>query len=300
MKKILAIVVTYNRLELLKECVDGILGQSYSDVDLLIVDNHSEQNTIDYLREIESRARIHVLYLDDNYGGAGGFYEGLKWAIHSPNYEAFWIMDDDTIASATALEELVRVADLLGDDYGFLSSSIKWVDGSPCYPNEPIIFNKRWLDDVDNTKDKHIIPLKAASFVSIMFSRQVVEEYGLPLREFFIWLDDFEYTTRITTDKVGYYCMDSVVVHKMAQNKSDTVLTAAEGRIARYEYLYRNKLFLSKKNYGIGKMWLDVLRNIILAFRCLLSSNKHQGKRFAAIMKGTLKGIVFNPKVEMS
>ena len=55
--KVTAVVVTYNRLNLLKECVTALVGQSYKDMDILIVDNKSTDSTRDYLEHISDNNR---------------------------------------------------------------------------------------------------------------------------------------------------------------------------------------------------------------------------------------------------
>ena len=47
-KKVLAIIVTHNRKELLNECINALIGQSYPS-DILIIDNASTDGTNDLI-----------------------------------------------------------------------------------------------------------------------------------------------------------------------------------------------------------------------------------------------------------
>ena len=70
MNEILAVIVTYNRCELLKKCIRGVLLQEGISCDVLVVDNASSDGTSDYLRELKtSDSRLNILHSKINEGG---------------------------------------------------------------------------------------------------------------------------------------------------------------------------------------------------------------------------------------
>ena len=92
-----------------------------------------------------------------------------------------------------ALAALLRADRDLNGEYGFLSSRVLWKDGSICDMN---------LQRETLTKDlkgfgRRLQPVVMASFVSLFLKRETVLELGLPIKEFFIWTDDWEYTRGI-------------------------------------------------------------------------------------------------------
>ena len=91
--KIAAVVVTYNRLALLKQCVDALQRQSIP-CDFLLVDNSSTDDTKQWAVEIAEKTD-NILYRNTgaNIGGAGGFNFGMRWAVEA-GYEFVWLMDD--------------------------------------------------------------------------------------------------------------------------------------------------------------------------------------------------------------
>ena len=81
MKKVAAIVVTYNRKELLRECLQALLAQTISNLDILLIDNASTDGTKEYIADIvEANPSICYMNTGSNLGGAGGFHYGLKKA----------------------------------------------------------------------------------------------------------------------------------------------------------------------------------------------------------------------------
>ena len=214
-KSVDCIVVTYNRLALLKECVQAIESQTYPVEHFFVIDNCSTDNTWEYLQTIKSN-KIVPIHLNKNLGGAGGFNAGLKTFIKKSNADYAWIMDDDTIPASTALEKLIKKVDI-SSRLGFLCSNVRWQDNSVAVMNIPSP-DKEW----NEYSDKGVTKVKSASFVSIMFPRSVVKKVGYPITDFFIWGDDVEYTLRITHDYHLSGCMvnDSLVEHKIKQNSA--------------------------------------------------------------------------------
>ena len=133
-KKVAAVVVTYNRKELLKENIECLLAQIPEAPELLVIDNHSTDGTKEYIQEYIDSNRILYYDTGSNLGGAGGFQFGLKTAVES-GYEFVWLMDDDSMPTNTALEELVKAYDEIPGEIGFLASKVVWTDGSICNMN---------------------------------------------------------------------------------------------------------------------------------------------------------------------
>ena len=73
--KVLNVIVTYNRLNDLKVCIENVKGQTYKNLDILVVNNGSTDGTTEYLA---AQTDIKVIN-QNNLGGAGGFYAGMKY-----------------------------------------------------------------------------------------------------------------------------------------------------------------------------------------------------------------------------
>ena len=103
-EKTATVVVTFNRKNLLKECLDSLLNLSEKPDSIIIVDNNSSDGTEEMLKENYLENKIFdYLRLRENSGGAGGFYYGMKRA-YEKNFDWLWLMDDDVVAEKNALE----------------------------------------------------------------------------------------------------------------------------------------------------------------------------------------------------
>lgn len=223
-KRIVAVVVTYNRKELLCECLDALLGQTVPVGRIVVVNNASTDGTLDLIAErgFATNSKVEILNLPNNVGGAGGFYAGMKLAREIDWCTGVWIMDDDTIPTSTCLEELLKAASLLKGRYSFLASSVYGPNGE--YMNVPTVDTRTsssgYVDWYQYLKDG-LVAVREATFVSLLINRKALESCGLPCKDFFIWGDDTEYTTRLVRhcDR-AYMVGSSVVMHKRNGGKT--------------------------------------------------------------------------------
>ena len=293
-RKICAVIVSYNRPVLLKETIESVLAQS-EPCDILIIDNASDADTHHVIRAAQAtHSNIIAMFLDKNIGGAGGFHEGLKeaWRL---GYDGFWLLDDDAIAEDGALRALVAARatmnTITGHPPAFVCSNVRWIDGSACKINVPVLNATSWLNYA--CAGAPYLPVRYASFVSLLVSRETVRQHGLPLKEYFIWFDDSEYTHRISQGNEGILSLDSVVIHKTADNINSSITLATEQNLWKHEYGSRNKSSFLYKSYGKIKY----IKNLKKVFIDSIKANISWRSRWKLIY-ATAIGIKFSPPIE--
>lgn len=284
--EITVVVVTYNRLSLLKENIEALRAQKGATCKILVIDNHSTDGTKEYLQGGQC-ADVEVLSLEENLGGAGGFFYGMKKA-YEDGADAVWIMDDDTIPYEDALDKLLEADKKLNHNYGFLASDVRWIDGSPCVMNQVHRIEKN-LETYDR--------IDTATFVSLLIPKETVVNIGLPIKEYFIWGDDKEYTLRASDYRPCYFVPDSLVTHKMKSNVGSNICTDDLERIDRYFYAYRNDYVTAKKR-GKKDLMVYYAGFCLNYLRVLLKSKDGKKERLAVMKKGIKAGKSFCPVVE--
>jgi len=290
--KIAAVVVTYNRKVLLQECLDAILNQT-EKVDLLVVIDNASIDGTDKL--FEKGAKYDLPCVDyrrmkDNLGGAGGFYEGVKYS-YSVDADWVWIMDDDTIPTHMALQEFYNALDVIEEESSFLASSVFGMNNEPM--NVPELDNRRsgnGYQDWYKYLDDGILKIEDATFVSLLINKKAIAKVGFPYKDLFIWGDDKEYTLRLSRHfGPAYMCGKSIVVHKRVIAKRISIENAEDPkRIAQYYYNYRN-ILVNTKEYRRGT--LAVIKQIvmfnILCVKILKDKKQtHKWKKVSIIHKG--------------
>jgi GT2 family glycosyltransferase len=208
-------------------------------------------------------------------------------------------MDDDCVPADDALEEFLKADARHGHyadgspGYGFLAGKVLWRDGSPCVMNIPRETVTRNLKDWTRGD----VRIEMASFVSLFIPAGVVREVGLPYRQFYIWTDDWEYTRRISRRYPCYLASGSFALHDTEVNAGADIATASADRIGRFRYLYRNDVFLYRREgirgfaYESARLTAHCLR--IAAGRMSLGEKK---KRIGILIRGTWDGLGFFPE----
>jgi len=288
------VVVTYNKVNYLKKCLSAIENQSFPIKKIIVIDNSSTDGTKDYMSlKMQRDSRYHYVRLDSNIGGAGGFNRGLKELVKFKDIDYAWIMDDDTIPSTSALEELVNGFRDLNYKAGFICSNVRWINGDYCKMNVPNVSPKDWNEKISY----NLVKVKSASFVSILIPVDCIKKVGFPITEFFIWADDVEYTKRLSRIAPCYFSCKSEVIHEMKTNSSTDIIEDNH-RIDRYYYSYRNRIYIAKKE-GIKFFIKEIVIDILKIFEILTKSRKYKCKKIWVLIKGMLSGLFFNPSVEM-
>lgn len=198
-EQVCAVVVTYNRKPLLRECLQALQAQTRAVDTILVVDNASTDGTLEMVAE--EFPNVQTLALGENLGGAGGFHAGMEWAFEQ-GFDWIWMMDDDGRPAPTCLALLLEQsralpAAALGplcvqpDDPACLSF--------PAPVSLPDNGNKTWaVGELRKlASPAGTVAGWACFFNGILFPQPVVAAVGLPRREMFIWGDEVEYFKRL-------------------------------------------------------------------------------------------------------
>ncbi len=293
MKDTVAIVVTYNRKELLEECIHALLEQTDRNFDICIIDNKSTDGTEQLARDWKAFASYKNT--GRNLGGAGGFAFGIRYAAKK-GYTYCWLMDDDTVPEKEAFASLMEKTKCLNGEFAFLGSMVYWTDKSPCIMNMTDI-TKDWYMQEERMRDK-LVPVHHCSFVSVLIPISAVKTVGLPIRQFFLYGDDCEYTNRLRKTGEGYMDLDSIVIHKMALNAGTDLAMIPKEKISRCYYDSRNRFYIARQNgaRGIISYFYHQAR---FAVRILKTAPDKKAARLFVLCKGTMLGFFFFPRIEM-
>ena len=234
-----AVVVTYNRRELLLESLAALHAQTRPPDEVIVVDNASTDDSAAAVRTKFPGVRLAVL--DRNTGGAGGFAYGMALALAGPA-DLIWLMDDDTVPEPGALAALLAARDHQ-PAVALLASRVVWTDGRPHPMNTPRAKPFASRAERSAAAAAGCTAIRSASFVSILVDAAVCRARGLPQADYFLWNDDFEFTTRLLRGQLGWLCPASVVVHKTA-----TFGTTDADPGPRFFYEVRNKVWMLRSS----------------------------------------------------
>lgn len=288
--RVAAVVVTYNRLPLLQQCLRALAAQRAHLEAIWVIDNASTDGT---QTAVQAMHLENLVYRNTgkNLGGAGGFAYGVKKAAMA-GYDALWLMDDDTIPEPEALQNLLECDRKLEGKYGWLSSRALAPDGTDQPMNRQ---RKTPYTDVEGYTENQV-PAVMASFVSLFLRTDIVKKFGIPIADFFIWSDDWEYTRRISKELPCYVASESRVVHAMKNPGTVNIATDVPARWERYRYFYRNDVVLYRREGIRGWLWL-LAKDLWHTVQVVLDSRGSRCARISIIWKGFAEGVRYRPRI---
>ena len=245
MMKNIAVVVTYNRCTLLQTAISALNNQTVPLDVILVINNGSTDDTAEWLSKQEGV----MVVTQDNLGGSGGFWRGIKEA-YALGADYIWCMDDDVHPYSDCLEQQLRVMPQAGGIVApqRLLDGKSVVTGGECLhfnftnPFRSMKYNAT-LDDIIRCKD--YMEVESIAFEGPLISRNVVEKIGLPVKELFIFWDDTEYSYRAFRNGFDVLYVKSArffkekLVGNSSQNKNI--------RSWKYPYLVRNEIYFIRK-----------------------------------------------------
>jgi rhamnopyranosyl-N-acetylglucosaminyl-diphospho-decaprenol beta-1,3/1,4-galactofuranosyltransferase len=249
--KVCSVIVTYNRKELLVECLQSLCTQTHALDAVLIVDNASKDNTpkalLDsgYIQSIppdifsepyevmfETKLKnskndnLKVIYIrmNKNTGGAGGFHQGVKRG-YELGFDWLWLMDDDGLPKHDALEKLINKK----DKAKFLNPLVLSKDALSNLSFS--LFDKVSSKSIE-THSEALMSAKdgliydaANPFNGTFISKELIQDIGFPKKELFIWGDEVEYQYRAIVSGHGVATVvDSIHYHPKSKVESVPIL----------------------------------------------------------------------------
>ncbi|MBU3143461.1 glycosyltransferase family 2 protein [Clostridium sp. CF012] len=248
--KVSIIIPNYNGLKYIKGCLDSLAIQCFQNVEIIIVDNDSQDGSCEFISE--NYPQIKLLSLKENYGFSKAVNEGIK----ASNCEYVVLLNNDTEVEEVWLENLVNCIeqdekifsccskmvrfserdkiDDAGDEYTILGWAYKRGDGA--------VLNKY-------NKSERIFSSCAGAAI---YRKKLFEEIGYFDEDFFAYMEDVDISYRANIQ--GYkniYCSEALVYH-IGSATSGSKYNSFKVRLAA-----RNNIYVFLKNMPIYQMLIN-------------------------------------------
>ena len=243
--KVYIIILNWNGKEDTIECLESLKHITYSNYEILLVDNGSTDGSVECLRE--RYPGLEIIETGVNLGFAEGNNVGMRRAMNE-GADYVLLLNNDTVVDSEFLGELVKVAE--GDErIGIVGPKI-------CYYNDP---NKIWgiggkinlfTGSIGNCEagnfDNNFKGNKIVDYVSgcaLLIKSEIIKKIGLLDQDYFLYFEETDWNIRV--NKQGYISVincDAWILHKSGASVKKV-------KDSNYYYFSRNTLlFLSK--YG--------------------------------------------------
>ncbi|RZG69302.1 glycosyltransferase [Acinetobacter bouvetii] len=284
-----ALVVTYNRKELLVECIKALELQTLTPSRILVINNASTDGTVGFIKKsnLLENSKITLINLDENIGGAGGFSTGMKYAFDN-GADYVWMMDDDAMPHPKALENLMKYA------------TSKHIYGSLAINGEYTAWKTYLISENRSVNLKEEVPeiseVQSLPFLGFLTSKEIYKSIKLPDTSYFIAADDTEYCMRAQENGFKIFiCGNSYIDHPKAEYQEFNVLGRTINYVSlppwkRY-YDTRNRIFIAKKYFGI-RLYLLTLPSIFFRLLISLTIEKNKYQQLKAYFFGVYDGLL--------
>lgn len=288
MSRICVVIVTWNRLEMLKTCVEAAKTNA-PEADILVVDNASTDGTGEWLAP---ESGISVLSLSENTGGAGGFAAGMKWAFER-GYEWMWIMDDDVVP----LRDALNVISQYESRADVIQAAKYESNGDECVFEgllDPRSMRRRRIP-VASVPAEGFTLCNVATFEGLFVSRHAVETIGYPDASFFYGLDDLFYGY-LASEKLRFIFVPVFVLKKQI-DKSRAKMggkrfysSTPQSRYYHVRNYWKVMRYLNTTRKGSWRMYLTYAYEMTKALAITLFA-EFNFKGFLHVLRGVYDGI---------
>jgi GT2 family glycosyltransferase len=229
------VVPTLAADESLDACLASLQRQTYSDFEVIVVDNSGRG-------AVQARERIRVITNDRNVG----FGAAVNQAVRESQAPLVAVLNDDAAAHPLWLEALVAAIDPRAD-VGMCASQVRHAGNGSldsagmllCRDGSSKQRGHREQPAAYGRKEEALLPSGSAA----LYRREMLDEIGLFDESFFLYCEDTDLGLRARW--AGWECLyvpDAVVEHRYSHS-------AGKASALKAYYVERNRLFVIFKNF---------------------------------------------------
>jgi len=207
--KVFATVVTHNRIESLKKCIEHLRKQTRKPDAIIVINNGSTDHTLEWLQLQDDL----IVITQENSGSSGGEYTAAK-AAYERGADYVWMMDDDCIPELNALEHLIQFLDkneLHGKAVVSCLACSNQEEDKLSFPLTEYPSSITYLKPSE-IKEKEAIRTLFFCFLGVLIPKEAIREIGYPDPRYFIRCDDAEYALRLKKLPFPIYVLKQAIV----------------------------------------------------------------------------------------
>jgi GT2 family glycosyltransferase len=316
------LIVTYgNRWQFLEKVLKRVL--SFEQViQVIVVDNASEYNVSNKVKEIGD-ARITVINNTENEGSAGGYKIAIEYGMANTVADFFWLLDDDNLPNEDALIQLLAEwQNIVGANnkkalFCLREDRIQHVriakgENSERYliPNNFMgfsvfkIFTNQYYklirkNQIDKPYKKSV-SIPYVPYGGLLLHRQMVEDIGYPDERMFLYVDDSEYSYRITKNKGTIWLISACKVVDIDKSQGlDYKRKFLHSQLLdqwnfRTYYHIRNRMFFYANNFITSSLVFKLNKSLYLAYLKIISLVSSKGGEYKKLLVAVKDGLSGN------
>lgn len=236
------VVLTFNRKNLLSQTIDSILAQTFSDFELLIVDNDSTDGTEEFVKSLPDK-RIRYFRNANN----GIIAVNINFGMEKAQGECIALCDDDDLWLPTKLEKQVAVLEREKDVALVATNGIHFDENG----EHGLFIGKKRKTPYMNQAEVLVRNMIIQS--SVLFRKSAMEEAGGPLNplpEYFS-CEEFELWVRMLSKSKFYMIEEPLVKYRTHGGVYRSRGIKGYNIVKKIVDDLKKKGYVSKRNYAI-------------------------------------------------
>ena len=289
--KVSIIIVNYNGKLLLEKCLESLFKINYNNFEVVIVDNNSTDNTIEFITK--NYPSIIIIKLDSNKG----FAEPNNIAAKITKGDYLLFLNNDTIVTPNFISEMIKTMEndkKIGICQSLLLKSDGQIDSSGDFMDDlGIVYNSK--TKIDSTRE-----IFSARGASLIILKNIFDNLGGFDEKFFFSFEDVDLSWRVRINGYKILVVQTSIVHHLGGGTSDkissdltfhSVKNQISMKITNFEtYLVVKVLFLFLLRYGFRE--IKILFDYIINGKTTITSTNYEDKIAAKPnIRGILKGM---------
>ena len=243
------VTLNYNGSSFLQECIDSILDSDYSNFKVIVVDNGSQDKSLELLERLYgSNDKVIILKNKKNLGYSKGMNVGLDYGFNNLEADFCLVMNNDTFLDKHAINALVEVAQK-DEKIGFVTGKVYYAYNPNVFQtvgkkSDPVLINGGHIGrrEVDKGQYDRDCELDFCDDIFWLVSKELYQKTGGYDPEFFLEAEDFDWQLR--AKKYGFKIMYS---HKAKLWHKESMTIGKSSPLKAY-YDARNPMIAIMKN----------------------------------------------------
>lgn len=249
--EVLLIIINYNGINFLGECLDSVFAQSYKNIKVLVVDNNSKDGSVQYIRN--NYPSVDILHNIFNKGYGDAINRAVRYGMQKyPDAMYFGILNNDLRLGEKWTENLIRYGENR-PECGVMGGKMliyywpKYINSTGSLVN---YFGSGWDRDffeIDSEIKRESGEALAVSGGAMLVKKDVFLSCGFFDTKYFMYYEDIDFCFKVWkySDYTVDYVSEAPVYHKFSS--SSGVLS-----LKKHFYLKRARFIFILKNYPLG------------------------------------------------
>ena len=276
-KMISMVVVTHNSSKYIEKCIESIYNQNYSNFELIIVDNNSQDKTKNILTKIKTKDSVIVKIILNSKNE--GYNVANTIGIKNSKGDFIALVNPDSFLEQSWLTNIMQIFEK-NENVMIVNGILKNIDWT-------VQSTGGQMDKYGAVKQRknNVENYFYAPGAAVLIKKKLLEKIKLDPNLFLYYEDvDLSWQTRLSGYKIGY-CKDAIASHV-----SGHALPGITSK--KFYFLAKNRIYVCLKNYSSVKI---IYRLFPILFLVIIDGIYYAAKykKFTYFLS-SLKGIFWN------